>query len=82
MTTKRPAEARREETPGGRHSKRTASPGSLTARDLVDRLDLRARLAAIVDELDRLDADVDVPRCIAEGCLEDVDLLLAEEARP
>ena len=54
----------------------------MTAHDLERRLDLRARLAAIVDELDRLDADVDVPRTIAEGCLEDVDLLLAEEARP
>jgi hypothetical protein len=45
----------------------------------VGRLELRERLQAIVDELDRLDADVDVPRTIAEGCLEELDLLLAEE---
>ena len=49
-----------------------------TAVDLADRLELRERLAAIVDELGMLDADlVDVPRTLAEGLLEEFDQSLA-----
>jgi hypothetical protein len=48
----------------------------MTPRQFARALDLRERLAAIVDELDVVDADVDVPRTIAEGLLEDVDSLL------
>jgi hypothetical protein len=36
-------------------------------------LDLVPRLQAIVDELDLLDADVDVPRTLAAGLLEDLE---------
>jgi hypothetical protein len=43
------------------------------------RLDLVPRLQAIVDELDLLDADVDVPRTIAAALLEDVELAVREE---
>lgn len=50
----------------------------VTAAELDRRLELRERLAAIVDELDRLDADVDVPRTLAEGLLEELDELLGE----
>lgn len=45
----------------------------------VIRLELRERLQAIITELDQVDADVDVPRTIAEGALEDLEALLAEE---
>lgn len=63
MTTKRPAEARREESPGG-----------LPKRTPRDRLDLVPRLQVIVDELRLLDADdVDVPLTLAEGLLEDIE---------
>jgi hypothetical protein len=52
---------------------------SETLAGLADSLvDLRDRFVAIVDELDLLDADVDVPRTIAEGGLEDSDQLLAD----
>lgn len=51
----------------------------VTARELVERLELRERLASIVDEIDRGEAD-DVARTIAEGCLEELDFLLANEA--
>lgn len=43
----------------------------------IHQLELRERLAAIVRELNQLDPDlVDVPATIAEGLLEDLDLLL------
>jgi hypothetical protein len=51
----------------------------VTARELERRLDLRARLQAIIDELDHLDAEVDVPRRFAEGALEELDAALLEE---
>lgn len=52
----------------------------LNLRELEERLDLRERLAAIVDELGQLDPDlVDVPATIAAGLLEELDLLLADE---
>lgn len=50
---------------------------------LASRLELRERLAAIVDELDLLDADdADVPRTIALGLLEDVEHAVAADDRP
>ena len=46
----------------------------MTARQLVAALELRERLAAIVDELRILDADqVDVPLTLAESLLEDIE---------
>lgn len=51
-------------------------PPEFTATDLTDwaaTLDLVARLQAIVDELEILDADVDVPVTLARGLLEDVE---------
>lgn len=49
----------------------------MTARDLVERLELRERLAAILAEIDVLEADTDVPRTLALGLLEDVERELA-----
>lgn len=54
----------------------------MTAAELERRLEIRERLAAIVDELDRLDADVDVPRTLAEGLLEELDELLGGGREP
>jgi hypothetical protein len=51
----------------------------VTARELAARLDLRERLQVLLAELDVLDADVDVPRTLAEALLEDVEALIAEE---
>ena len=48
----------------------------MTGHELERRVDLRARLQAIIAELDRLDVDVDVPRTIAEGALEELDAAL------
>lgn len=64
--------------PGGMQSQDSGANGSLLARDLVQRLELRERPQAIVDELDLVDADVDVPRCIAAGALEELDAMLAQ----
>ena len=81
MNAKRPAEARREETPGGRLSKRSHSRRQTPALEFADRLELRERLAAIVDELRLLDADDrDVPLTLAEGLLEDVERELGASA--
>ncbi len=52
----------------------------MTAQALAEQIELRERLAAIVDELELLDADTDVPRTIAAGLLEDLDRLLAVPA--
>jgi hypothetical protein len=52
----------------------------VTAQALAEQIELRERLAAIVDELELLDADTDVPRTIAAGLLEDLDRLLAVPA--
>lgn len=52
---------------------------AISGVELVERLELRERLQAIIAELDRLDADVDVPRTIAEGALEELELLLAAD---
>ena len=66
MNDSRPTRGR-EETPGGRHSKRNPRCG-------CHALELRERLAAILAELRRLDADhVDVPLTLVEGLLEDVE---------
>lgn len=66
MNDSRPTRGR-EETPGGRHSKRNPRCG-------CHALDWHERLAAIVAELRLLDADqVDVPLTLAEGLLEDVE---------
>lgn len=51
-----------------------------TFRELEQRLDLRARLAAIVDEIDAGEAE-DIARTIAEGALEELDELLEAEQR-
>jgi hypothetical protein len=46
----------------------------VTGRDWFERLDLLGRLRALVDELERLDADdVDVPLTIAVGLLEELE---------
>jgi len=50
----------------------------LSAHELVVRLEIRERLAAIIDEIDRGEAE-DVARTIAEGLLEELDALLAVE---
>ena len=50
----------------------------MTARDLVERLEVRERLQAVIHELDRLDADADVPRTLAEGLFEDINAVLAD----
>jgi hypothetical protein len=53
----------------------------VTARELVERFELAARLQAVVDELRLLDADaVDVPLALAEGLLEELERSLASEA--
>lgn len=55
--------------------------GGVTAREFAERLELRERLAAIVDELRLLDADeADVPLALAEGLLEDFTRLTLWEA--
>ena len=51
----------------------------MTARDLIGRLELRERLAALVDELHVADGDLDVPTTLAEGLLEELDRLLEQE---
>ena len=56
-------------------SGRDAHNENSTAASLI-LLEIPERLSAILDELDRLDTDVDVPRTIAEGCLEGIDRLL------
>lgn len=61
------------------HSKGNTLEG---VQAFVDRLELLERLAAIVDELDVLDADTDVPRTIALGLLEDVERELAVDGTP
>ena len=75
---------RRGEARGGsgrEHSKRTQPRRQSTAAELVAALELRERLAAIVDELELLDADeTDVPRVLAQSLLEELDRLLASEA--
>lgn len=73
------ADRRSRESSGRRHLESSRSPGLLSARELVEKLEMRERLAAIRDELDRLDADVDVPRTLCEGLAEDLDALLAQE---
>ena len=50
----------------------------MTARELIDRLEVRERLAAIIDEIDHGEAE-DIARTIAEGLLDELDLLLADE---
>jgi hypothetical protein len=65
--------------PGGRHSQGN-SPEGLQA--FASRLELVPRLQAIVDELDLLDADTDVPHTLALGLLEDVERELAAESAP
>ncbi len=61
------------------HSKGNTLEG---VQAFVDRLELLERLAAIVDELDVLDADTDVPRTLALGLLEDVERELAVDGTP
>jgi hypothetical protein len=68
MTTKRPAEARREESPGGL-PERSAQGQTHWAT----RLELVPRLQAIADELDIVDADLDVPRTLLAGVIEDLE---------
>jgi hypothetical protein len=69
--TKRPAVAEREETPGGRHSKRTPGIGSLAEADQL--LDVRERLVHAIDELEASEAGIDACRALLEGLLEDFD---------
>jgi hypothetical protein len=68
------AHTERSEKTSGRRLDERSNPGrtALTARELVDRLEIRERLSAVLSELDLLDADVDVPRTIAEGLLEEI----------
>lgn len=61
------------------HSKGNTLEG---VQAFVDRLELLERPAAIVDELDVLDADTDVPRTLALGLLEDVERELAVDGTP
>ena len=68
MTQQSPHAAGSAATPGRRRPERNTQLGQL-----VRALALRERLAAIVDELHLVDADVDVPRTLAEGLLEDVE---------
>ena len=49
----------------------------MTARQLVQELELRERLAAIVDELTTPDVDETMPLTLTDGLLEDLDRLLA-----
>jgi len=49
----------------------------VTARQLVQELELRERLAAIVDELTTPDVDETMPLTLTDGLLEDLDRLLA-----
>lgn len=46
---------------------------------LAHGLEIRERLQATIDELDRAAADVDVPRTLAAGLLEDIESALADE---
>lgn len=67
--TKRLAEARREEAPDRKPSKRTPTIGSLAGLD--DLLDVRERLVMILDAIDQ--DDVDTARFYAQGLLDDFD---------
>lgn len=76
---------RSRRTSGWRLRKRTApvrrladtvQPPPMTARELVDRLELRERLSAIIAEIDAGETE-DVARTIVEGCLEELEALLA-----
>lgn len=69
--TKRPAEARREETPDGRHSERIAISGRIA--DLDRLLDVRERIVHAIDELEAGEAGIDACRALLEGLLEDFD---------
>lgn len=79
MNAKRPAEARREETPGGRLSECSQPRRQTTAVELAARLELVPRLQAIADELAVLDA-ADVPATLTEGLLEELERALVAEA--
>ena len=58
--------------PGGMHNEGSGDP-----RTTLHRLEVQARLAAIVDELRLLDTDrMDVPLTLAEGLLEDIEAAL------
>jgi hypothetical protein len=64
------------EKTSGRRRIEPSTPEGL--QDVFGRLELVARLQAIVYELGLLDADlVDVPRTLGEGLLEDVERELA-----
>ncbi len=69
MNDKSPAMRGSRRRPGGMQIQDTTLAGLI-------RLEIPERLRAILDELDRLDADVDVPRTIAEGCLEEIETLI------
>lgn len=79
MTPKAPegAHGRRQGRCRGDYSKQDGLQGTV-AWELTDKLEIRDRLQAIIDELDRLDADVDVPRTLAEGLLEEIDETLTD----
>lgn len=66
------------ETSGRRHKDRSSRRGT---RGLIDRLELLPRLSALLDEIELLDADVDVPRTLAEGLYDDVAEAYADEVR-
>ena len=55
---------------------RTHSLAGFTSVDL-ERIEVRQRLRAIIDELESLNVNIDVPRTIAEGCLEEIERLIA-----
>jgi hypothetical protein len=67
--TKRPAIARREEAPGGRHSKRTPNVGGLAELDQL--LEIRERLVVVLDAIDQ--DDIDGARFYGQELLEDFD---------
>ena len=80
MNAKRPAEARREETPGGRLPKRSQPRRQTTAVELAEALELVPRLQAIVDSSAVLD-DADMPAALAAGLLEDLSGLSPRPSR-
>jgi hypothetical protein len=72
MNAKRPAEARREETPGRRCSERSADIGCDDLGDL--RWELRGRLHACLAELGpSTGVDWDAVQTILEGAVEDIE---------
>jgi hypothetical protein len=47
----------------------------MTANELIEQIEVIERLRAVIDELELLDADIDVPHTLALGLLEDIEAM-------